>query len=147
VFVPPLPIDLALAADPGHDEHAHDLGVVPDEASGNAGVISSVTPPSPSASLSPSTPNASTIPPKTRVRRLLSLAVDANATAATAPTLSRGDTASWPIIGDVTPGEAGWWRIEATLKTTRHDQPGPTSQPVAVDVHLTDGLVDDWHPR
>jgi hypothetical protein len=82
----------------------------------------------------------------TMLRRLLALAVDSEAVAASAPNLAAGDTAVWPIVATVTGVEGGWWRVEATLKTTRHDRIGSTSSPIVVDVHVTGGLVDAWRP-
>ena len=85
-------------------------------------------------------------PADTMLRRLTPLAVDPQAVAASAPTLAASDTAVWPIVATVTTAGGGWWRVEATLKTTRHDRIGPTSTPIVVDVHVTGGLVDAWRP-
>ena len=85
-------------------------------------------------------------PADTMLRRLTPLAVDPQAVATSAPTLAASDTAVWPIVATVTTVGGGWWRVEATLKTTRHDRIGPTSTPIVVDVHVTGGLVDAWRP-
>jgi hypothetical protein len=143
VFSPPLPIDLA--TDTGHDADAHDHSVH-DDATGDAGGLGGDAAISANFVVAVYTHRFDD-PAYTRLRRLTPLVVDPNTTVASVPTLHDGDIATWPIITAVTDSGNGWWRVQATLKTTRHDQHGPTSQPLVVEVHITGELVEAWHIR
>jgi hypothetical protein len=145
VFVPPLPIDLAVGAETAHDGHADDYGAG-DEAAGDGGELGGDAAIAANFVVAVYTQRFDD-PADARIRRLTQLVVDANTTVASVPTLEDGDIATWPIITAVTRSGAGWWRVRATLKTTRHDQHGPTSEPHVVEVHITGGLVDAWDSR
>lgn len=141
--VPPLPADLQMVrpaapqppADTDHD-HDHD-GPVADDAVASMWVAAVYT-------------GRYDDPLDALVAALAALATEelAHATAATAaPFDDDVFEVRWPVVTATTATADGWWQVTFVIKRTAAGQVGPsTSDPLTVEVHVTDGVVDDWRP-
>lgn len=137
VYVPELPVDLALAPPP--TEHGvHDEEPPPTELTESQQVEAFV--------VAVFTARFDDLP-DLRLQRLIPLTVDPTVAAAAVAAHSvdiAGGEVTWPIVTAVAATGDGWWRVELTLKTTRRGQVGVTSTLAAMRVHHTPAGVDDW---
>ncbi len=89
-------------------------------------------------------------PGSRRLGALAELAADQAVAAATDANTPRADAATngatWAVIHTVTNLGDGWWRVAYAIKTTGTGHVGPTSEPAALDVHVSAGQVDGERP-